>query len=95
MRQPDLHDQPSRGSSEECSRAGFREWIYLSRPADSYGGLGWLQRQPFVAPGRVAEIGWSNGGGAVLFSLTGEDPAWHADAIQRVQGFLAQHIAVH
>jgi hypothetical protein len=27
--------------------------------------------------------------------ITGEDPAARADAIQRVQGFLAQHIAVH
>ena len=27
--------------------------------------------------------------------ITGEDPAARADAIQQVQGFLAQHIALH
>jgi dienelactone hydrolase len=27
--------------------------------------------------------------------ITAEDPAARGDAIQRVQGFLAQHIAVH
>jgi dienelactone hydrolase len=58
-----------RGSGEICSRAGFKEWLYLRRPADAYGGLAWLQKQPWVAKDRVAMIGWSNGGGAVLFAL--------------------------
>ena len=189
-----------RGSGEECSRTGFKEWVYARRPGDAYAGLAWLQQQPYIIKDRIAEIGWSNGGGAVLFSLgashgrqagfagpdfraaiafypgscseqrmgsnwtpkvplmvliggkdvwtpakpckelvdgaiargssitwqvypeawhdfdwpnlkrkeltayttragvvpiTGEDPAAHADAIQRVQGFLAQHITVH
>jgi dienelactone hydrolase len=52
-----------------CSRSGFKEWLYLRRPGDAYGGLAWLQQQPFVAPDKVAVIGWSNGGGAVLFAL--------------------------
>ncbi|HEY4167094.1 MAG TPA: dienelactone hydrolase family protein [Reyranella sp.] len=58
-----------RGSGEICSRTGFKEWLYLRRPADAYGGLAWLQKQPWVAKDRVAMVGWSNGGGAVLFSL--------------------------
>jgi dienelactone hydrolase len=58
-----------RGSGEMCSTSGFKEWIYLSRPADAYGALAWLQSQPFIAKDRVAMIGWSNGGGAVLFAL--------------------------
>jgi dienelactone hydrolase len=58
-----------RGSGEICSRTGFKEWLYLRRPADAYGGLAWLQQQPWVARDRVAMIGWSNGGGAVLFAL--------------------------
>jgi dienelactone hydrolase len=58
-----------RGSGEICSRTGFKEWLYLRRPADAYGGLAWLQQQPWVAKDRVAMIGWSNGGGAVLFAL--------------------------
>ena len=58
-----------RGSGEMCSRTGFKEWLYLRRPADAYGALAWLQQQPFVARDRIAMIGWSNGGGAVLFAL--------------------------
>lgn len=58
-----------RGSGEICSRTGFKEWLYLRRPADAYGGLAWLQKQPWGAKDRVAMVGWSNGGGAVLFAL--------------------------
>jgi dienelactone hydrolase len=58
-----------RDSGEMCSRSGFKEWLYLRRPADAYGALAWLQQQPFVARDRIAVIGWSNGGGAVLFAL--------------------------
>ena len=58
-----------RGSGEMCSRSGFKEWLYLRRPADAYGALAWLQAQSFVVKDRVAMIGWSNGGGTVLFAL--------------------------
>jgi dienelactone hydrolase len=58
-----------RGSGEICSRTGFKESLYLRRPADAYGALAWLQQQPFIAKDRIAMIGWSNGGGAVLFAL--------------------------
>jgi dienelactone hydrolase len=58
-----------RGSGEICSRAGFKEWLYLRRPADAYGWLARLQKQSWVAKDRVAMVGWSNGGGAVLFAL--------------------------
>ncbi len=59
----------TRDSGEMCSRTGFKEWLYLRRPADAYGALAWLQHQPFIAKDRIAVIGWSNGGGAVLFAL--------------------------
>jgi dienelactone hydrolase len=58
-----------RNSGEMCSRSGFKEWLYLRRPADAYGALAWAQQQPFIARDRVALVGWSNGGGAVLFAL--------------------------
>jgi len=58
-----------RGSGEMCSTSGFKMWLYMKRPADAYGALAYLQTQPSVAPGKVGLIGWSNGGGAVLFSL--------------------------
>ena len=59
----------SRGSGEMCSRTGFKEWLYLRRPADAYGALTYLQTLPQVMPDRIGMIGWSNGGGAVLFAL--------------------------
>lgn len=59
----------SRGSGEMCSRSGFKEWLYLRRPADAHGALAYLQTLPQVMPDRIGMIGWSNGGGAVLFAL--------------------------
>ena len=58
-----------RGSGEMCSQSGFKLWLYRKRPADAYGALAFLQAQPYVAKDKVGMIGWSNGGGAVLFAL--------------------------
>src|SRR5476649_784798 len=59
----------SRGSGEMCSTSGFKMWLYMKRPADAYGALAFLQTQPYVARDKVGLIGWSNGGGAVLFTV--------------------------
>ncbi|WP_218191060.1 dienelactone hydrolase family protein [Enhydrobacter aerosaccus] len=58
-----------RGSTGMCSHSSFKEWIYLRRPADAYGALVYLQKQPFVARDRIALMGWSNGGGSVLYAV--------------------------
>jgi len=58
-----------RGSGEMCSQSGFKAWLYMKRPADAYGALAFLQTQPYVARDKIGMIGWSNGGGAVLFAL--------------------------
>ncbi len=58
-----------RGSGEMCSTSGFKMWLYMKRPADAYGALAFLQTQPYVARDKVGVIGWSNGGGAVLFTV--------------------------
>jgi dienelactone hydrolase len=63
-----------RGSGEMCSRSGFKEWLYMRRPADAYGALAWLQAQPFAARDRIGLIGWSNGGGAALFAIGQRSP---------------------
>ncbi len=68
-----------RGSGEMCSRSGFKEWLYLRRPADAYGALAYLQRQPFVAKDRIGLIGWSNGGGATLFAIGRRSPGRPSD----------------
>lgn len=59
----------SRETREMCSHDSFKEWVYLRRPADAYGALVYLQNQPFVAKDRIALMGWSNGGGSVLYAV--------------------------
>jgi len=63
-----------RGSGEMCSRSGFKEWIYMRRPADAYGALAYLQALPFVARDRIGMMGWSEGGGAVLYTVSSRSP---------------------
>jgi dienelactone hydrolase len=58
-----------RGSGEMCSQSGFKLWLYMKRPADAYGALAYLQTRPDVARDKIGVIGWSNGGGAVLFTV--------------------------
>lgn len=58
-----------RQHGEMCSQAGFDLRLYLQRPRDAYAALAYLQAQPFVRPDRVGLIGWSEGGGVVLFSI--------------------------
>jgi dienelactone hydrolase len=58
-----------RRHGEMCSITGFNLGIYHDRPKDAYGALAWLQDQDFVRPDRIAALGWSQGGGAVLLSI--------------------------
>lgn len=80
-----------RGSGEMCSRSGFKDWLYRRRPADAYGALAWLQAQSFVARDRIAMIGWSNGGGAALFSVArrslGRPSGWAAPDFRAAVAF--------
>ena len=57
-----------------CSPATFDPGVYTARPYDAYAALAYLQSQPFVDPGRVAMMGWSEGGGAVLFTVGNNAP---------------------
>jgi dienelactone hydrolase len=72
-----------RQHGEMCSQTGFDLHLYLRRPLDAYGALAYLQAQPFVRPDRVGMIGWSEGGGVVLFSIRaaslGRPANWPAD----------------
>jgi dienelactone hydrolase len=58
-----------RKADELCSVQGFDLELYRTRPKDAYGALWYLQAQPFVRGDRVGLIGWSQGGGATLFSI--------------------------
>jgi dienelactone hydrolase len=41
------------------------------RARDTAGAVRWLKAQPFIASGRIAVIGWSNGGSTVLNYVAG------------------------
>ena len=58
-----------RNQGETCSPRARNLELYRKRPRDAYGALLFLQAQPFVRPDRVGVIGWSQGGGAVLFAI--------------------------
>ena len=58
-----------RNQGEMCSTLGFEFEVYRARPKDAYGALWYLQAQPFVRGDRIALAGWSQGGGATLFSI--------------------------
>jgi dienelactone hydrolase len=58
-----------RDRGEQCSPRDRDPELYRKRPRDAYGALLFLQTQSFVRPDRVAVIGWSQGGGAVLLAI--------------------------
>jgi dienelactone hydrolase len=58
-----------RRHGEMCSVQGFDAALYLNRPKDAYGALAYLHAQEFVDDERVGVIGWSQGGGVVLYAI--------------------------
>ena len=52
---------------------GARPWA--ERPRDLYGALLFLQAQPFVIAERIGLIGWSHGGGSVVFAIQTDNTA--------------------
>jgi dienelactone hydrolase len=60
----------SRGFGETCSANAARKVVWRDRPKDAYAALGWLQAQPYVKPDRIAVVGWSQGGGVVLLTIS-------------------------
>ena len=58
-----------RRHGEMCSRRGFDNGLYQLRPKDAYGALAYLQAQDFVRPDRIGAIGWSEGGGVILYAI--------------------------
>jgi len=58
-----------RGHGEMCSIQGFDLDLYRKRPKDAYAALWFLQNQGFVRGDRIGLVGWSQRGGATLFSI--------------------------
>jgi dienelactone hydrolase len=61
-----------RNQGQTCSPQARNLELYRRRPHDAYGALLFLQAQPFVRSDRVGVIGWSQGGGAVLFAIAAQ-----------------------
>ena len=58
-----------RGETELCTqKIGTRKIDQTERRADVLGTLAWVATQPWAQPGRIALMGWSHGGSAVLSS---------------------------
>ena len=56
-----------RGEAELCTqKIGSRKIDQTQRRADVLGTLAWVATQPWAKPGRIALLGWSHGGSAVL-----------------------------
>lgn len=64
----------SRGQGSECAGGGAVR-PSVERARDAYGALRYLQRLPGIRADRVALMGWSHGGGTVLFSVGPGSPA--------------------
>ena len=64
----------SRGVEEICTIESRRRTItQRNRLSDTLGALAWLQRREDVQPDRIAVLGWSHGGSAVLAGLNTKD----------------------
>jgi dienelactone hydrolase len=59
----------SRGFGQTCTVGPDRITMYRDRPKDAYAALAYLQAQPFVRPGRIGLMGWSQGGAIALLSI--------------------------
>ena len=61
-----------RGETELCTqKLGSRKIDQTERRADALGALAWVALQPWAIPDRIALLGWSHGGSAVLSSTDG------------------------
>jgi dienelactone hydrolase len=60
-------DYVGRRGAPSCAKGPITEG---EAAKDLVAAVAWLRAQPFVDPARIAALGWSYGGGAVLVALT-------------------------
>jgi dienelactone hydrolase len=65
-----------RNVATDCE-GNVRAWA--ERSYDAYGALRYLQTQPFVIGERIGVMGWSHGGGTVIFTIAPDSSARPAD----------------
>jgi len=87
---PDSFTPRQIGSACADNGPGARPWV--ERTDDAYGALQYLQSLSFVIANRVALIGWSHGGGSVIFAI---DPATKARPASLSKGDFAAAVAFY
>ena len=79
----------ARGATQICTqKLGTRAVTMTQRRRDALGALAWLAHQPGVDAQRLALLGWSNGGSAVL-AATNRQHAEVASAATRARAAVA------
>jgi dienelactone hydrolase len=68
-----------RGVATDCE-GRVRAWA--ERSYDAYGALRYLQAQPFIIGERIGVMGWSHGGGTVIFAIAPSSVARPADLLK-------------
>ena len=76
----------TRGVISECVHGGPAT-PQAVRPRDAYGALRFLQAQAYVQADRIGLMGWSHGGGTVLFSIGPDSPGRVKDSAGSVHDF--------
>ena len=59
----------ARGVSSQCRVQTRAVRAFRERVVDANAARQWLQKQPYVNPGRVSLLGWSNGAAATLWAV--------------------------
>jgi len=75
----------SRNIRKVCGQGSNAASPSQVRPYDAYGALTYLESQRFVNPDRVALMGWSHGGGTVLYTTAPATGARPPPAITRAE----------
>lgn len=74
-----------RGETQICTqRNGSRRITQAERRADALAALAWAAAQPWARPDRLALLGWSNGGSAVLSATDASRRDVRAQAVRPV-----------
>ena len=72
-----------RGETELCTqKIGTRRIDQTERRADVLGTLAWVAAQPWAQPNRIALLGWSHGGSAVLAATDSTRPDVRSQAVK-------------
>ena len=73
----------SRGLTEICTeKMRSRSINQVQRRNDALASFNWVAAQPWAKPGKMALIGWSHGGSAVLSSTDAKRPEVAAQAVK-------------